>query len=306
MVKNTGFRIQELGTGSLESEVRSQNAGCKTRGAGLNSECLILNRFLLLLLTVFCLLPTSFAQQPQAQTEPIFSVNAKYVQGFGPGYWPTAGSNLALNLASGTAFCNNTVQTYSGGSLNLAANATNYVFLDASNSCAPASNTTGFAGGSIPVAKVIAGANSITSISDVRTMFVANAVSVTSVAVTGDGVIYNPTVSGSPITTSGTLAPQLLNQPAKTILAGPSSGVAAAPAFRSLVPTDLPATISSNTSGNAATATALASVPTQCAGATFAQGITATGNANCIGSQTANFILAAPSSPWWKRVFSRW
>src|SRR5581483_130683 len=44
---------------------------------------------------------------------------------------------------------------------------------------------------------------------------------------------------------------------------------------------DLAATISANTSGNAATATALASTPSQCGANNFATGIAASGNANC-------------------------
>lgn len=47
-------------------------------------------------------------------------------------------------------------------------------------------------------------------------------------------------VAGSPVTTSGTLAGSLSNQSANTVLMGPTSGVDAAPAFRSLVSTDLP------------------------------------------------------------------
>ncbi len=47
----------------------------------------------------------------------------------------------------------------------------------------------------------------------------------------------------------------------------------------------LPTTITANTSGNAATATALAAVPTQCAGA-VATGIAASGNANCTPTPT--------------------
>jgi hypothetical protein len=62
---------------------------------------------------------------------------------------------------------------------------------------------------------------------------------VTSVAMTGDGTVFNSTVSGSPITASGTLAPALLNQSANTLLAGPASGSAVAPTFRALVAADL-------------------------------------------------------------------
>lgn len=64
---------------------------------------------------------------------------------------------------------------------------------------------------------------------------------VTSVAMTGDGTVLNSSVTGSPVTTAGTLAPSLKTQTANTILAGPTSGGAVAPTFRSLVVGDLPA-----------------------------------------------------------------
>ena len=257
------------------------------RGLGLNPKSLILNLILLFLLTVYCVLPTAFAQQPQAQAgQAIFPVNAKFVQGVGPGYWPTAGSNLTLNLAPGTAVCSSTVQTYAGGTLTLAPSTTNYVYLNTSNNCAPASNTTGFTAAAIPIATVITTSSAISSITDVRTMFVSNGATgsgtVTSVGMTGDGIIFNPTLSGSPITSSGTLAPQLLTQTTHTVLAGPGSGPAATPTFRALAPADLPTTISSNTTGNSATATALSAAPTQCGANNWATGISSSGNANCM------------------------
>jgi hypothetical protein len=43
----------------------------------------------------------------------------------------------------------------------------------------------------------------------------------------------------------------------------------------------IPSSLTSNTSGNAATATALAATPSQCSGSQFATGIAASGNANC-------------------------
>ena len=79
-----------------------------------------------------------FAQQPQTQTAPIFAANAKYVQGSGPGYWPTPGTGLALNLTAGTAFCGGAIQTYAGGSLTMTASVANYVYLNTAASCAPA------------------------------------------------------------------------------------------------------------------------------------------------------------------------
>jgi hypothetical protein len=48
-------------------------------------------------------------------------------------------------------------------------------------------------------------------------------------------------VSGNPITTSGTLAVTLATETANTVFAGPTSGGAATPTFRALVAADLPA-----------------------------------------------------------------
>lgn len=50
------------------------------------------------------------------------------------------------------------------------------------------------------------------------------------------------TVSGSPVTTSGTLTGDFVAQSANLVLAGPTNGAAAAPTFRSLVAADLPNT----------------------------------------------------------------
>lgn len=118
--------------------------------------------------------PLLLGQQPQAPAgTPLYSVNAKYVNGVAPGYWPTAGSGLTLQLSAGTAYCGNPPApvSYPGGSLTLAANATNYVYLDPANNCSPAAGTAAFAPGEIPIAKVATGASSITSVSDARTWF---------------------------------------------------------------------------------------------------------------------------------------
>jgi hypothetical protein len=61
---------------------------------------------------------------------------------------------------------------------------------------------------------------------------------VTSVALT---VPAEFSVSGSPVTSSGTLAVTKANESANTVWAGPTSGGAAAPTFRALVAADLPA-----------------------------------------------------------------
>ena len=61
---------------------------------------------------------------------------------------------------------------------------------------------------------------------------------VTSVALALPSIM---TVSGSPVTTSGTLTGALTTQAVNSIFAGPSSGAAAAPTFRALTTADIPA-----------------------------------------------------------------
>lgn len=62
---------------------------------------------------------------------------------------------------------------------------------------------------------------------------------VTSVGLTVPGVIFTSPVSGSPVTTAGTLALALATQSANRVFAGPSSGAAATPTFRALTSADL-------------------------------------------------------------------
>lgn len=61
---------------------------------------------------------------------------------------------------------------------------------------------------------------------------------VTSVALSLPAAVF--TVTGSPVTTSGTLTGTFATQTANTVFAGPSSGSAAAPTFRALASADLP------------------------------------------------------------------
>jgi hypothetical protein len=63
---------------------------------------------------------------------------------------------------------------------------------------------------------------------------------VTSVAFVGDGVILSTTPS-TPVITAGNIAAALLTQSANLVLAGPTTGAAHTPTFRSLVTADLPA-----------------------------------------------------------------
>jgi hypothetical protein len=118
--------------------------------------------------------------------------------------------------------------------------------------------------------------------------------SVTSVAMTGDGVIFNSTVSGSPITASGTLVPALLTQNANKVLAGPASGPAATPTFRSLVSADLPggvgtvSSVAASISGASLLSMSVTGTPITTSG-TLAFTIN-------FANQNANTFLAGPSS----------
>lgn len=67
---------------------------------------------------------------------------------------------------------------------------------------------------------------------------------VTSVGMTVPAIMA---VSGSPVTGSGTLAVSLNTQAANTVLAGPTSGGSATPAFRALTVADLPAPFAAKT-----------------------------------------------------------
>jgi hypothetical protein len=85
-------------------------------------------------------------------------------------YASSAGAGLTLNLSAGGAFCGNppALVSYAGGTLTLTASQTNYVYLDPAQTCIPAFNITGFLVGQIPLAKVVAGASTITTITDMR------------------------------------------------------------------------------------------------------------------------------------------
>ncbi len=83
---------------------------------------------------------------------------------------------------------------------------------------------------------------------------------------------------GSDGTLTLTAAPVLPTQTANYVYAGPTTGAAAAPTFRAIVDNDIPDNI---TISIAATATALASNPTDCSANQFATTIAANGNLTC-------------------------
>lgn len=101
------------------------------------------------------------------------------------------------------------------------------------------------------------------------------------------------TVSGSPVTTSGTLSATLASQTANQVFAGPTTGANAAPAFRALVAGDIPD---------------LSSVYLPLSGGTISSDLTVTGNLTVNGTTTTlnstelsvddkNIVLGATASP---------
>lgn len=117
--------------------------------------------------------------------------------------------------------------------------------------------------------------------------------SVSSVAMTGDGVIFNTVVSGSPITSSGTLAPSLISQNAHAVLSGPSSGSAAAPTWRALVAGDIPAL--AYVTSVAATLTGSSLLSFGVSGSPITSSGTLAFTIN-FANQNANTVIAGPSS----------
>lgn len=115
--------------------------------------------------------------------------------------------------------------------------------------------------------------------------------SVTSVALTMPGEF---SVVGSPISSSGTFAVSKSNQNANTIYAGPASGPAAPPTFRSAVSADFPAGVGTVTSvAIALNGSALLSLSSSGGPITTSGTVTLTVN---FANQSANTVLAGPAS----------
>lgn len=154
-----------------------------------------MRRFSTSLLALLLPVLVSHAQQPTT-TAPLVGVNSRYVQGIGPGYYPTAGSGLTLNVAAGTSFCDGAIVTYAAGTLSLTNTATNRVYLD--TNCTVSFKTTAFVVGDIPIATVVTSGGAISSITDQRTWFVEPSA----------GGVTNVTAS-SPIFSTGGATPNI-------------------------------------------------------------------------------------------------
>ena len=129
-----------------------------------------MRKALLFLLSLF-LAVAALAQQPQTQVNPLVPVNAKWSNGVAPGYWPKSSSGLNLTLTAGTVNCGlGVIVNYAGGTVALTNNTTNYVYLDATNSCVPTVTTGSFPPWSaIPIAVAVTSGGSVTIVTDVRT-----------------------------------------------------------------------------------------------------------------------------------------
>lgn len=97
-------------------------------------------------------------------------------------------------------------------------------------------------------------------------------------------------VTNSPVTSSGTLTAAWNNQTANYVLAGPTTGAAAAPTFRALVAADIPSlSYVSSVSGTSPVVSSGGTTPA----ISLASGYGDTQNP--YASKTANYVLAAPN-----------
>ncbi|NDC10516.1 MAG: hypothetical protein EBZ75_14490, partial [Oxalobacteraceae bacterium] len=118
---------------------------------------------------------------------------------------------------------------------------------------------------------------------------------VTSVALTAPSFL---TVTGSPVTTSGTLALALATQNANTVFAGPTTGSAAAPTFRALGLTDLPQIATNRLLGRVTASTGPVEEITPGTGVlTFIQTPSSSSFANAIADGTGSGVAVFDTSP---------
>lgn len=136
------------------------------------------------------------------------------------------------------------------GTLTLTASTTNYVQADATTGAVTVV-TGSFTSGKIPLYTIVTNASTVTSYTDLRSPGTGGgggSGTVTSVAFTAPAQY---SVSGSPITGSGTIALTWANQSANVIFAGPASGGSGVPTFRAMVAADIPVFVASGSSHKA-------------------------------------------------------
>ena len=146
-------------------------------------------------------------------------------------------TGLTYGYYGGYLWSGTTETAIAAGTIALTASATNYVQMTTAG--AVSVNTVAFTSGQIPMATVVTSASGITSIADKRPLVSGSGSgSVTSVGLSLPLSIF--TVSGSPVTTTGTITGTLATQTANFVFAGPGTGTVAAPTFRAVVAADIP------------------------------------------------------------------
>ena len=181
----------------------------------------------------------------------------------------TSGNNPATTSSTKISFVPNTgvltATSFSGAGTGLTGTASSLSIGGNAATATSATTSTNIAGGSnlqIPY-NTAAGTTSFIAAPTVASTYLqyngsgftwtsaAGLGTVTSVALSLPSIF---TVSGSPVTTSGTLTGTFNTQTANTVFAGPASGAAATPTFRALVSLDIPNN-AANTSGTASNVT---------------------------------------------------
>ena len=114
------------------------------------------------------------------------------------------------------------------------------------------------------------------------------ATGVTSVALSAPNIF---SVSGSPVTSTGTLSLSLANQTANYVWAGPTSGGSATPAFRALVAGDIPALSYLSTSGGTVSGSVTVT------GDLTVQGTTTTIDSTTVNVADKNIVLGNVATP---------
>jgi len=185
------------------------------------------------------------------------------------GNLPATTSSTKLSFVPSTGVLSATSFTGAGtgltgtaSSLSIGGNAATATSATSATSATTATNIAGGANLQIPY-QTGAGATSFVAAPTLSSTYLSyNGTSLVWAASAGVGTVTSVglslpsifTVSGSPVTTTGTLTGTLATQTAATVFAGPATGAAATPTFRALVATDVP-TLNQSTTGSAATLT---------------------------------------------------
>jgi hypothetical protein len=146
--------------------------------------------------------------------------------------WAAPTTGTVTSVATGTGLTGGPITTT--GTVSVATNGITYALMQQANAQTLLGNPTG---STANVQEITLGTGLSFSGS---TITVTVTGTVTSVGISGPSII---TWSNTPVTTSGTLTGTLANQNANTVLAGPPSGAATTPTFRSLVLPDLPGSV---------------------------------------------------------------